>query len=234
MSDDTRLFPAKPLPDVPVRGERRTFPLHRIFCVGRNYAAHAAEMGARAEKEDPFYFNKSPFCYVPSGATIPYPPETSDFHYEMELVAVIGASGFRVSVEDAPGLVYGYACGLDMTRCDLQGDAKDKRRPWDIGKDFENGAILSEIVPAADIGHPVAGRIELAVNGETRQAADLSEMINSVAETIAHLSRFYHLAPGDVIYTGTPAGVGPVLPGDRLAGRIDGVGTITLTIGDPA
>ncbi|HQF31321.1 MAG TPA: fumarylacetoacetate hydrolase family protein [Hyphomicrobiales bacterium] len=230
---DDPLFPPRPLPLVPVRDSSRGFPIHRIFCVGRNYAAHAAEMGATAVKEDPFYFTKSPFSYVASGATIPYPPGTADCHHEMELVAAIGAAGFRLPLEKALDLVFGYACGLDLTRRDLQGEAKDKRRPWDLGKDFENAAVLSEIVPAAAIGHPTAGRIELSVNGETRQSGDLAEMINSVAETIVHLSRFYHLAPGDLVYTGTPSGVGPVVPGDRLEGRIDGVGEITLTIGEP-
>jgi fumarylpyruvate hydrolase len=224
------LFPAPPVVSVPVRGQSSRVPIRRIFCVGRNYEAHAREMGAAVDREAPFYFTKAAEHYVASGSTVPYPPGTSSYHYELELVAVIGAPAFRVSPDRALDCVFGYACGLDMTRRDLQSAAKDQRRPWDLGKDVEQSAVLSEIAPSAEIGHPAAGRIELRVNGEVRQNADISELIHKVPEVVAHLSGFYHLQPGDLIYTGTPEGVGPVKPGDVLEGVIDGVGTIALTL----
>jgi fumarylpyruvate hydrolase len=206
-------------------------PIRRIFCVGRNYEAHAREMGVAVDREAPFYFTKAAEHYLPSGSTVPYPPGTSNYHYELELVVVIGAPAFRVAADRALDCVFGYACGLDMTRRDLQAAAKDQRRPWDLGKDVEQSAVLSEIVPASDIGHPAAGHIELRVNGAIKQSADISQLIHKVPEVIAHLSTFYHLHAGDVIYTGTPEGVGPVQSGDSLEGAIDGVGTITLALG---
>ena len=225
------LFPTPPVVAAPVRGRSERIPIRRIFCVGRNYEAHAKEMGVAVDREAPFYFTKSTEHYVPSGSTVPYPPGTSNYHYELELVVVLGAAAFRVSTDQAKNAVFGYACGLDMTRRDLQFAAREQRRPWDLGKDVEQSAVLSEIVPASDIGHPSAGRIELRVNGEVKQSADISQLIHKVPEVIAHLSTFYHLNPGDLIYTGTPEGVGPVNSGDHLEGVIDGVGTITLTIG---
>ena len=225
------LFPTPPVVAAPVRGRSERIPIRRIFCVGRNYEAHAKEMGVAVDREAPFYFTKSTEHYVPSGSTVPYPPGTSNYHYELELVVVLGAAAFRVSADQAKNAVFGYACGLDMTRRDLQFAAREQRRPWDLGKDVVQSAVLSEIVPASDIGHPSAGRIELRVNGEVKQSADISQLIHKVPEVIAHLSTFYHLNPGDLIYTGTPEGVGPVNSGDRLEGVIDGVGTITLTIG---
>ncbi len=225
------LFPTPPVVAAPVRGRSERIPIRRIFCVGRNYEAHAKEMGVAVDREAPFYFTKSTEHYVPSGSTVPYPPGTSNYHYELELVVVLGAAAFRVSADQAKNAVFGYACGLDMTRRDLQFAAREQRRPWDLGKDVEQSAVLSEIVSASDIGHPSAGRIELRVNGEVKQSADISQLIHKVPEVIAHLSTFYHLNPGDLIYTGTPEGVGPVNSGDRLEGVIDGVGTITLTIG---
>jgi len=234
MSETNRLlFPAPPVPAVPIRGRVERVPVRRIFCVGRNYEAHATEMGTVVDREAPFYFTKAAGHYVASGATVPYPPGTTSYHYELELVAVMGAPAFRVPVDRALECVFGYACGLDMTRRDLQSAAKEQRRPWDLGKDFEASAVLAEIVPAAEIGHPRAGRIELRVNGQIKQSSDLSLLIHGVPEVIAHLSTFYHLQAGDVIYTGTPEGVGPVTPGDVLAGTVDGVGSIALTIGDP-
>jgi fumarylpyruvate hydrolase len=224
------LFPASVVA-APVRGRSERIPIGRIFCVGRNYEAHAREMGAAVDREAPFYFTKAAEHYVPSGSTVPYPPGTSNYHHEMELVVVIGSSAFRVPSARALESVFGYACGLDMTRRDLQSAAKEQRRPWDLGKDFEQSAVLSEIVPASEIGHPAAGRIELRVNGEPRQSGDIAELIHKVPEIIAHLSTFYHLHPGDLIYTGTPEGVGPVTRGDALSGTIAGVGTIALTIG---
>lgn len=227
------VFPAPALVSAPVRGQSGRVPIRRIFCVGRNYEAHAREMGVAVDREAPFYFTKSSEHYVPSGSTVPYPPGTSNYHYELELVVMIGAPAFRVVAERALDAVFGYASGLDMTRRDLQTAAKDQRRPWDIGKDVEQSAVLSEIVPASEMGHPAAGRIELRVNGETRQHGNISQLIHKVPEVIAHLSGFYHLQPGDLIYTGTPEGVGPVKPGDTLEGSIEGVGTIALTIGAP-
>ena len=225
------LFPTPPVVAAPVRGRSERIPIRRIFCVGRNYEAHAKEMGVAVDREAPFYFTKSTEHYVPSGSTVPYPPGTSNYHYELELVVVLGAAAFRVSADQAKNAVFGYACGLDMTRRDLQFAAREQRRPWDLGKDVEQSAVLSEIVSAGAIGHPSAGRIELRVNGEVKQSADISQLIHKVPEVLAHLSTFYHLNPGDLIYTGTPEGVGPVNSGDRLEGVIDGVGTITLTIG---
>ena len=225
------VFAAPPVVTAPVRGRPEQVPIRRIFCVGRNYEAHAREMGVAVDREAPFYFTKAAEHYVPSGSTVPYPPGTNNYHHELELVVVIGAAAFRVPADRALSGVFGYACGLDMTRRDLQSAAREQRRPWDLGKDVEQSAVLSDIVPAAEIGHPAAGLIELRVNGEVKQSADISQLIHKVPEIIAHLSTFYHLHPGDLIYTGTPEGVGPVAPGDALAGRIAEVGTITLTIG---
>jgi fumarylpyruvate hydrolase len=187
-------------------------------------------MGVAVDREAPFYFTKAAVHCVPSGSTVPYPPGTNSYHHELELVVVIGAPAFRVPAERALECVFGYACGLDMTRRDLQAAAKEQRRPWDLGKDVEQSAVLSEIVPATEIGHPATGLIQLRVNGETRQSGDISQLIHKVPEVIAHLSGFYHLQPGDLIYTGTPEGVGPVKPGDTLEGTIERVGSITLKI----
>ena len=198
--------------------------------MGRNYEDHAKEMGAAADREAPFYFTKAAEHFIVSGSTVPYPPGTKNCHHEVELVIAIGKGGFRIAEAAALDHVFGYACGLDMTRRDLQSAAKEKQRPWDIGKDFEQSAVLGEIAPAAEIGHPVRGRVELRVNGETKQSGDLSSLIHGVAAVVAHLSQYYHLRPGDLIYTGTPAGVGPVKPGDRLEGSIEGIGTISLHV----
>jgi len=202
----------------PILGRNERFPIHRIFCVGRNYEDHAKEMGAAADREAPFYFMKDARHYVASGSTVPFPPGTKNYHHEMELVVAIGAGGFRIPEARALEHVFGYACGLDMTRRDLQAAAKEKQRPWDIGKNVEDSAVLGEIAPAADIGHPSRGHIELRVNGQPRQTGDLSDLIHGVPAVIAHLSQYYHLRPGDLIYTGTPEGVGAVKPGDRLEG----------------
>lgn len=217
----------------PVCGRAEYFPIHRIFCVGRNYAAHAREMGVDVDCEAPFYFTKSCWDYVASGATVAYPPGTADYQYEMELVVAIGTSGTRIAAADAANHVFGYACGLDMTRRDLQLQARKSQRPWDLGKDFEHSAVLSPIVAAAECGHPASGAIELTVNGSTRQSSDLSHLVHPVPDIIAHLSRFYRLEPGDLVYTGTPEGVGPVQPGDRIRGSIERVGSIELLIGPP-
>jgi fumarylpyruvate hydrolase len=224
------LFQPPPPVAAPIRGRAERFPIRRIFCVGRNYEAHAKEMGSVVDREAPFYFTKASEHYAPSGATVAYAVGTSNYHYEMELVVAIGKGGFHIPEAQALDHVFGYACGLDMTRRDLQGVAKEKQRPWDIAKDVEQSAVLGEIAPAADAGHPDRGRIELRVNGQTRQSADISELIHSVRAVIAHLSQYYHLQPGDIIYTGTPEGVGAVKPGDRLEGSIAGVGTISVQV----
>lgn len=225
------LFPVQPQLLVPIRGTADRFPIHRIFCVGRNYEAHAKEMGVAVDREAPFYFTKAAAHYVPSGHTVPYPPATSNFHYEMELVAAIGKAAFRIPAAQALDHVYGYACGLDMTRRDLQLAAREQRRPWDLGKDFEHSAVLADIVPAENIGHPDKGRIELRVNGQTRQSSDIALLIHDVRAVIADLSHYYHLQPGDLVYTGTPEGVGPVVPGDKIEGSVEGVGSVMLIIG---
>jgi fumarylpyruvate hydrolase len=228
------VFPPPSAVAAPIRGRAERFPIRRIFCVGRNYEAHAKEMGVAADREAPFYFTKTAHHYVASGSTAPYPPGTNNYHYEMELVVAIGKAGFRIPEAQALDHVFGYACGLDMTRRDLQAAAKEKQRPWDIGKDVEQSAVLGDIAPAADAGHPNRGRIELRVNGQTKQSSDVSDLIHNVSAVIAHLSQYYHLQPGDLIYTGTPEGVGPVKAGDRLDGSIEGVGTISFQIGQPS
>jgi fumarylpyruvate hydrolase len=217
---------------LPVRGEAARLPVNRIFCVGRNYHAHAVEMGRPVDKsvERPFYFTKSPQTLVLSGATVPYPPETKNFHFEMELVLVVGKPGFRVKAEDAHEIIYGYACGLDMTRRDLQLVARDKGRPWDLGKDVEKSSVCSEVVPMPGVVIE-QGELALAVNGQTKQQSDVNKLIWNIREIIADLSLFYHLQPGDLIYTGTPEGVGAVVPGDRITGHVAGVGEIALTVG---
>ena len=229
------LWNPPPVQSLPVRGRAERLPINRIFCVGRNYHAHAVEMGRPVDKsvERAFYFTKSPQTLVHSGATVAYPPETKDYHYEMELVLVVGQAGFRVPAERAHEAIFGYACGLDMTRRDLQLIARDKGRPWDLGKDIEDGSVCSEVVPMQ--GRVIErGEIALQVNGSTRQQSDVSKLIWNIREIIADLSLYYHLQPGDLIYTGTPEGVGPVLPGDQLLGRVEGVGEIRLTVGAPA
>lgn len=219
-------------PSLPVRGKSERLPVNRIFCVGRNYHAHAIEMGRPVDKatQRPFYFTKSNTALVPSGTTVAYPPETQDYQFEMELVLVIGAPGFRVKAEDAHKIIYGYACGLDMTRRDLQLKFRDQGRPWDLGKDVEESAVCSEVVPMPGVVLE-QGEIALEVNGVTKQKSDLNKLIWNIREQIADLSLFYHLQPGDLIYTGTPEGVGPVVAGDRITGHVQGVGEIALTVG---
>jgi fumarylpyruvate hydrolase len=205
------------------------FPVRRVFCVGRNYAAHAREMGHDPDRELPFFFTKPADSLLLSGADMPYPPMTADLHYEMEQVVAIGTGGGSIPEADALSHVWGYAAGLDMTRRDLQGEAKKMGRPWDMGKGFDHSAPLGDLMPAAGID-PSHGRIELRVNGVVRQASDLSHMIWSVAETIAYLSKLVRLAPGDLIFTGTPEGVAAVERGDVLEGSVEGVGTIRTRI----
>lgn len=221
---------ANPAPTiVPVAGGG-SFPVRRVYCVGRNYRAHAIEMGADPDREAPFFFTKPADAVVPSGTAIAYPPRTSDYQHEIELVVAIGGHGRDIPVERAHEFVFGYAVGLDMTRRDLQIEARKAGRPWDMGKAFDQSAPCGEISPAVTTGPLSDGAISLAVNGETRQASDLSLLIWNVAEVIADLSTYVALAPGDLIYTGTPEGVGPVQPGDRLVGRIDGLADLEIVI----
>ena len=228
----TYLWAPPAVQSLPVQGSTQRLPINRLFFVGRNYHAHAVEMGRPVDKsvEQPFYFTKSPQTLVESGATVAYPPETQSYHYEMELVVAIGKPGFRVSASDAAALVYGYACGLDMTRRDLQLAAREKGRPWDLGKDVEQSSVVTPIVPMPGVVLE-RGELVLEVNGRPRQRSDVDKLIWSVPELIADLSRFYHLQPGDLIFTGTPEGVGAVFAGDRIVGRIEGVGEIALRVG---
>jgi len=233
---ETLCFASQPPVTVAIQASQLRFPVHRIFCVGRNYHAHAAEMGVTVDKAttQPFYFNKHPSAIAESEAEIPYPPETSNYHFEMELVVALGAGGFQVSEAAAIDLVYGYAAGLDMTRRYLQQRAKDHAHPWDLGKDFEQAAVISPIVVKDERALLQQGAIELSVNQSMKQSSDLSLMIWSVPELISDLSRYYRLLPGDLIYTGTPEGVGPVVPGDCLKGLIEGVGQVVANIVTPA
>ncbi len=224
------VFPPAEIPALPVRGEARQFPVHRVYCVGRNYAAHAIEMGHDPEREPPFFFQKNPDNLVPSGGAFPYPDKSSDVHFEIELVVALHRGGKDVPLERALDLVYGYGVGLDMTRRDLQGAAKKLGRPWEVGKAFDHSAPCSEIVPATEIGHPTQGAIWLKVNGETRQQGDLNQLIWKIPETISYLSGLFTLTAGDLIFSGTPAGVGPTERGDHLQGMVEGVGEIDVKV----
>jgi fumarylpyruvate hydrolase len=219
-----------PIPSAAIAGDSRRFPVRRIFCVALNYAAHAREMGKEPGAEPPFFFTKPADAIVESGAAIPYPGLTQNLHHEIELVAALDKGGADVSAAAALGCVFGYAAGIDLTRRDLQTEARNAGRPWDMSKAFDNSAPIGAIRPAAQIDHPRRGRIALSVNGAVRQQGDLSDMIWGVAAIIAELSRFVALAPGDLIFTGTPSGVGPLAPGDRAEGEIEGVGAVRVTI----
>ena len=216
------------LPTVAVKGETARYPVRRVFCVGRNYAGHAREMGSDPSREPPFYFTKPADALVPGGGPIPYPPGTANLHHEVELVVALAGRIHQGTPEQAAGMVFGHAVGLDMTRRDLQFAARDQGRPWCLGKAFESSAPVSALVRAS--APMLKGRISLTVNGQVRQDGDIGEMIWSVPEVIAHLSQYYHLGPGDLIFTGTPEGVGPVVPGDVLRGEIDGVGILEAAI----
>jgi fumarylpyruvate hydrolase len=224
------VFPPPPTPAVAVKGRPEQFAVHRIYCVGRNYAAHAREMGANPDREPPFFFTKPATALVPNHARVPYPSRTSNFHHEIELVVAIGKGGREIPAAQALDHVFGYAVGNDLTRRDLQSDAKDNGRPWDTSKGFDHSAVISAITPASQSGHLRSGRIWLQVNGQPRQQADISELIWSVPEVIAELSTLFELQPGDLIYTGTPAGVGALKRGDRLEGGIDGLDELVTTI----
>ena len=224
-------IPAPEPTSIPVVGSDSVVGVRRIYCVGRNYAAHAREMGADPDREPPFFFAKPANAIVPNGATIAYPPATKNLHYEIELVVVIGKGGSAIPVAKALAHVFGYAVGLDMTRRDLQNEAKKMGRPWDMGKGYDQSAPCTAIQPVSKIGHPAKGAIWLKVNGQMRQTGNLADQIWDVQETISYLSGLVTLAPGDLIYTGTPEGVGPVVKGDRMDGHIDGVGDLTITVG---
>jgi fumarylpyruvate hydrolase len=230
-------IPAWELPSVPVAGSAQRFPVRHIYCVGRNYAEHAKEMGGDATKEPPFFFTKSADAIVPvvppAVGRIAYPPATKNLHHEIELVVAIGARGANVTPEEAPALVFGFAVGLDMTRRDLQNEMREKKRPWDIGKSFAGAAPIAPIHRATG-GFGARGAITLDVNGLRRQTGDLAAMIWDVPHTLAFLSRYYELLPGDLVFTGTPAGVGPVVAGDRLDGAIEGLSPLAVVIAPAA
>jgi fumarylpyruvate hydrolase len=226
----TYAFPPPPIPVLPVDGSSDQFPVGRIFCVGRNYADHAREMGHDPNREPPFFFMKPGTAILPEGRDFPYPAQSQNVHYEFELVTALGRRGANIRVADALHHIYGYAAGLDMTRRDLQDQAKQLKRPWDAGKAFDHSAPCSRIVPASRIGHPDHGAIWLEVNGKRAQHSDISMLIWKIPEIIAELSAYFTLAPGDLIFTGTPAGVGSVQRGDLLHGGVEGVAELTVRV----
>ncbi len=217
-------------PSLGVANSEQRFPIRRVFCVGRNYGAHAREMGSDPNREPPFFFTKPADAVVPASGAVPYPPATQDLHHEVELVVALGAGGTDIDPAKALELVWGYGVGLDLTRRDLQAVAKDSGRPWDMAKGFDASAPCSDLVPAARLGHPQEARIWLEVNGELKQQGNLNEMIWPIPDVIASLSRLVTLAPGDLIYTGTPAGVAALKPGDQLRGGVEGVAEFALSI----
>ncbi|HEY0353006.1 MAG TPA: fumarylacetoacetate hydrolase family protein [Enterovirga sp.] len=226
----TYVFEPPPVPTLGISGETDRFPVHRIYCVGRNYAEHAREMGGDPTREPPFFFMKPADTLLPSGTDFPYPTKSNDVHHEIELVAALKSGGTNISEADALGHVYGYGVGLDMTRRDLQGEAKKTGRPWDTGKAFDLSAPCSDLVRADKVGHPARGRIWLNVNGQVRQQGDLGDLIWSLPEMIAYLSTLFTLRAGDLIMTGTPAGVAAVKRGDVLEGGVDGIGGIKTRV----
>ncbi|MBA3776810.1 MAG: fumarylacetoacetate hydrolase family protein [Betaproteobacteria bacterium] len=232
MKDDLRsvqyAIDIGPAPSLPVAGSEMRFPVGRIYCVGRNYAEHAREMGHDPTREPPFFFMKAANSLVQNNATLAYPMATKDVHHEIELVVAIGKRGKKIAEEQALAHVWGYGVGLDMTRRDLQGEAKKMGRPWEMGKSFDESAPCTALQTVAEIGHPAKGAIWVKVNGQIKQQGDLSQQIWNVQEQIAYLSNLITLQPGDLIFTGTPAGVGPVIPGDTLEGHIDGVGDLVI------
>jgi fumarylpyruvate hydrolase len=225
---------AAPRPTLAVRGSGLRFPVRRVYCIGRNYLAHIREMGEADERDPPIFFQKPGDAVVEEGQPLPYPSATADYQYEAELVVAIGRGGQDMAPDQSLALVYGYAVGLDMTRRDLQRALAKAGHPWENGKAFDHSAPCSAIVPVAQCGHPSRGALTLSVNGQPRQRTDLSQLIWTVPEIIANLSRLYRLMPGDLIYTGTPDGVGPVVAGDDLLAHIEGVGTFRATVSAPA
>jgi len=227
------VIPAPPQAAIAVAGSTQSFPVRRIWCVGRNYVEHIREMG-QDERKPPFFFAKPADAVVPDGGTVPYPPLTNDLHHEVELVVALKGGGLRVPTDKALDLIYGYGVGIDLTRRDLQIASRKQERPWEIGKAWDASAPCSALQPAAKIGHPKKGRIHLKVNGEVKQDGDLEQMIWNVPETISKLSEMVELAPGDIIMTGTPAGVSALAPGHKLECEVEGVGRLTVTIGPKA
>ena len=223
------IFPLQQV-SFPIVGDQKRFPVRRIYCVGRNYLDHIRETAGADEREPPFFFQKPADAILENGGEFPYPPLSEKTHHEIELVVAIGTGGKEIEAENALDHVFGYTVGIDMTRRDLQGVAKEMRRPWEAGKAFDHAAPCSAIVPAADIGHPQGGRIWLAVNGDIRQDGDLAQQIWGVPESIAHLTTLFELVPGDLIMTGTPAGVGSVDRGDKITGGIAGIAEIEITV----
>lgn len=231
MTDRPEYVLAPPsVPSVPVDGDSRRFPVRRIYCVGRNYAEHAREMGHDPDREPPFFFSKPADALLTNGAPLPYPSQTQELHYEAELVVAIGKGGSNITSEDARNMIWGYAAGNDFTRRDLQAIAKKAGRPWDMAKGFDHSAVCGALTPASKTGPMTKGAIRLTVDGETRQDGDLSDMIWPVRDVIAHLSGLVTLMPGDLIYTGTPAGVGPVEPGSKVRVEIDGLAPLETRI----
>ncbi len=223
------LFPPSPVTGLPIKGQASLFPVRRVYCIGRNYAAHAVEMGHDPTREHPFFFQKNPDNLNASGV-FPYPPQSSNVHHEIELAVALHSGGRDIAVDNALQHVFGYAVSLDMTRRDLQAIAKKAGRPWEIGKASENSAPIGPLVAAANIGHLSQGKVELLVNGTVRQTGDLNQMIWKVPEIISFLSMYFELAAGDVILSGTPAGVGPVVRGDRLEASIEGLGLLLVQV----
>lgn len=231
MSAETVIAPPQQ-PVIAVAGSNKVFPVRRVWCVGRNYLEHIREMG-QDEREPPFFFAKPADALVPDGSTIPYPSLTKDLHFEVELVAALKSGGRNIPVAKANDCIWGYGVGIDLTRRDLQIASRELKRPWEIGKYFDNSAPVSALRPASEIGHPAKGRIRLAANGKIKQDGDLGQMIWNVPETISKLSEMVELKAGDVIFTGTPSGVGQTVAGDKLECEIEGVGTLTVTLGPP-
>ncbi|HJV48934.1 MAG TPA: fumarylacetoacetate hydrolase family protein [Geothrix sp.] len=224
------VIPLPSVPSVPVHGSSAVFPVRRIYCVGRNYADHAREMGADPRREPPFFFGKPHDTIVPGGGEVAYPPATSNLHHEVELVVALSKGGRDIPAAEAQACIFGYAVGIDLTRRDLQAASKEKGQPWDTAKGFDQSAPIAALSPAASIGHPESGAIWLSVNGAEKQRGDLSQMIWSVPEVIAHLSRFVTLEPGDLIFTGTPAGVGAIVRGDRVRCGIEGLDPLEIVV----
>ena len=228
------VIPVWNVPSIPVVGRNDRFPVRHIYCVGRNYAEHAKEMGGDAAKEPPFFFSKAADSIVPVAepeiGDVRYPPATKNYQHELELVVAIGSAATKLAPENARGVIYGYAVGLDMTRRDLQNAMREIKRPWDIGKSFADAAPIGPIHPVTQVGHPARGRIALDVNGQPRQRGDLADMIWDVPHVLSFLAQYYELLPGDLVFTGTPAGVAAVVPGDELVGRIEGLGTLSIRV----